>query len=72
MSHTLNINNLPTLTWNRLKINSTPFSTDAVFSGDGNPHTTELPEGVEYRERFPQRNTRSLKPAAAKKPALIF
>jgi len=52
MSHTLNINNLPTLTWNRLKINSTPFSTDAVFSGDGSPHTTELPEGVEYRERF--------------------
>ena len=52
MSHTLNINNLPTLTWNRLKINSTPFSTDAVFSGNGSPHTTELPEGVEYRERF--------------------
>ena len=52
MSHTLNINNLPTLTWNRLKINSTPFSTDAVFSGNGSPHTTELPEGVEYCERF--------------------
>ena len=52
MSHTLNINNLPTLTWNRLKINSTSFSTDAVFSGNGSPHTTELPEGVEYRERF--------------------
>lgn len=52
MSHTLNINNLPTLTWNRLKINSTPFSTDAVFSGNGSPHTTKLPEGVEYRERF--------------------
>ena len=48
MTDTLTINNLPTLTWNWLKINSTPFSTDALFSGDGNPRISALPRGVEY------------------------
>ena len=48
MTDTLTINNLPTLTWNWLKINSTPFSTDALFSGDGNPRISDLPRGVEY------------------------
>ena len=48
MTDTLTINNLPTLTWNWLKINSTPFSTDALFSGDGEPRMSALPRGVEY------------------------
>jgi len=48
MNHTLKINNMPTLTWNWLKINSTPFSTDAAFLGDGDPLVSALPEGVEY------------------------
>jgi len=48
MSHTLNINNMPTRTWSWLKINSTPFSTDALFSGDGDPRISALPRGVEY------------------------
>lgn len=48
MTETLTINNMPTLTWNWLKINSTPFSIDAVLSGDGNPRISVLPEGVEY------------------------
>ena len=48
MTDTLTINNLPTLTWNRFKINSTPFSTDALFSGDGDPRISALPRGVEY------------------------
>ena len=51
MTDTVTINNLPTLTWNRLKINSTPFSTDALFSGDGNPRISVLPRGVEYEPR---------------------
>ena len=48
MTDTLTINNLPTLTWNWLKINSTSFSTDALFSGDGEPRMSALPRGVEY------------------------
>lgn len=48
MAEILTINNLPTLTWNWLKINSTPFSTDALFSGDGDPRISALPQGVEY------------------------
>lgn len=48
MAEILTINNLPTLTWNWLKINSTPFSIDAHSSSDGNPRISVLPQGVKY------------------------
>ena len=72
MSHTLNINNMPTRTWSWLKINSTPFSTDAAFSGDGNPRTGELPEGVEYRERFHAARYAELETGCGKEPDAHF
>lgn len=48
MTDTLQINNLPTLTWNWLKINSTPYAYNDHIAGNGEPHMSELAKGVLY------------------------
>ncbi|MBP3709860.1 MAG: SufD family Fe-S cluster assembly protein [Treponema sp.] len=48
MTDTLQINNLPTLTWNWLKINSTPYTYNDHVTGNGEPRMSALPKGVLY------------------------
>ncbi len=72
MAEILTINNLPTLTWNWLKINSTPFSTDARLSGDGEPRISALPHGVEYERHANADAYRNLETGCGKELGAYF
>ncbi len=50
MKESLKVNNLPVLTWNKLKLNHAPLDIDAEFTGKDILKVDAIPEGVSVEE----------------------